>query len=193
MGLASRLAGKGLPRRPLRLRLTLVYGSLFLVSVIALLALTYVLVDNATQGALPFKGDGGIAGTVDERYNQPGIPAPGEAPELTGMPTNEQMQALRDGAVQQRNDNMNQLLVQGGIALAITDRRGRRSRHHPAVRRVARRCVAGRDHHQSAFPARFLRRRAPRLRAAGRSGGAGESGSSVRAGTLRTDLIAENR
>jgi signal transduction histidine kinase len=45
IGLASR---RGLPRRTLRLRLTLVYGGLFLLSGAALLAITYVLVAHAT-------------------------------------------------------------------------------------------------------------------------------------------------
>jgi signal transduction histidine kinase len=47
-----------LPQRTVRLRLTLLYGGLFLASGAALLAITYVLVVNATAGIV-FKGQNG--------------------------------------------------------------------------------------------------------------------------------------
>jgi hypothetical protein len=40
--------GQHLPRRTVRVRLTLLYGALFLLSGAALLAITFALVDNAT-------------------------------------------------------------------------------------------------------------------------------------------------
>jgi signal transduction histidine kinase len=120
MGLARRLAGSaGIPRRTLRVRLTLVYGGLFLVSGFALLALTYALVHNATRGAVSYQGDNGISGSIDERPNRPGSAAPGDGPQLTPAQVDEQLQLLRDKALRQRADNLHELLVQAGIALAI--------------------------------------------------------------------------
>src|SRR5215510_11357701 len=49
MRLADRITRPHLPRRTVRLRLTLVYGSMFLACGIALLAVTYVLVAHATD------------------------------------------------------------------------------------------------------------------------------------------------
>ena len=46
-------AGKGRPRRTMRVRLTLLYGALFLVSGVALLAITYGLFERATQFTQP--------------------------------------------------------------------------------------------------------------------------------------------
>jgi len=109
--LADRVRAKW---RTVRMRLTLVYGGLFLISASALLALTYVLVGNATQGALSYQGDNGITGSIDEL---PQPRASGEQPQLTPSQVDDQL--LRDRAVQQRSDNMHQLLVQAGIALVV--------------------------------------------------------------------------
>jgi len=49
MRLADRITRPHLPRRTVRLRLTLVYGAMFLACGIALLAVTYVLVAHATD------------------------------------------------------------------------------------------------------------------------------------------------
>ncbi|GAB3900316.1 HAMP domain-containing sensor histidine kinase [Kibdelosporangium lantanae] len=104
-------------RRTVRMRLTLVYSGFFLISASALLALTYLLVSNATQGALSYRGDNGIAGSIDEL---PQPKASGEQPQLTPTQVDDQqLQLLRDRAIQQRSDNMHQLLVQAGIALVI--------------------------------------------------------------------------
>ena len=46
-------AGERLPRRTVRIRLTLLYGGLFLLSGAALVAITYVLFDQATRYAKP--------------------------------------------------------------------------------------------------------------------------------------------
>jgi len=111
---ADRMLAK---RRTVRMRLTLVYGGLFLISALALLALTYVLVSNATQGALSYQGDNGITGSIDEL---PQPKATGGQPQLTpAQPDERQLQLLRDHAIQQRSDNLHQLLVQAGIALVI--------------------------------------------------------------------------
>ncbi|HKS46208.1 MAG TPA: HAMP domain-containing sensor histidine kinase [Amycolatopsis sp.] len=107
-------------RRTVRMRLTLVYGGLFLLSASALLALTYVLVSNATQGAVSFRNDAGISGSIDE------LPTPlasgqaaGDQPQLTPSQVDQQVQVLRDRAIRQRSDNLHQLVVQAGFALAI--------------------------------------------------------------------------
>jgi len=90
----ARLAARG-PRRTIRLRLTLLYGVLFLVSGAALLALTYLLVANS----LPVQVR--ISGSL-----APGQPLPSAS-------------VLRVQAGQQRTVALDALLVQSGIALAI--------------------------------------------------------------------------
>jgi signal transduction histidine kinase len=124
------LATRLLPRRTVRLRLTLVYAGLFLASGVVLLAITYVLVRNATGEVLIGTSPGGrsivIAGglgrTGPVNENRPitgtfsSIPVP---PPLT--PEQLAAQARRDLALarHQRNAELNQLLEQSGIALAI--------------------------------------------------------------------------
>jgi signal transduction histidine kinase len=93
-GWMARLAARG-PRRTIRLRLTLLYGVLFLVSGAALLALTYLLVANS----LPVQVR--ISGSL-----APGQPLPSAS-------------GLRVQAGQQRTVALDALLVQSGIALAI--------------------------------------------------------------------------
>jgi signal transduction histidine kinase len=107
--------------RTVRMRLTLVYGGLFLLSASALLTLNYALVSNATQGAVSYQGDNGMNGTIDELpAGQQPSRIPGDVRQLTPSQIDGQLQVLRDRAIQQRSDNMHQLLVvQAGIALAI--------------------------------------------------------------------------
>src|SRR5215468_6906072 len=59
-------AATGRSRRTIRLRLTLIYGGLFLICGAGLLAITYVLVDSATAGYYSSIGPGGrtIGGVV---------------------------------------------------------------------------------------------------------------------------------
>ena len=52
--------GRRLPRRTVRLRLTLLYGVVFLLSGAALLATTYFLVDAATGNAFIVRGSNGV-------------------------------------------------------------------------------------------------------------------------------------
>jgi signal transduction histidine kinase len=66
-----------LPRRTVRLRLTLLYGSLFLACGAALLAITYFLVKGSTSNFL-FVQHGGIAGIVST------APAPGSTARVLG-------------------------------------------------------------------------------------------------------------
>jgi signal transduction histidine kinase len=87
-----------LPRPTVRLRLTLLYGALFLISGAVLLAITYVLFRNST----------GVNLIV------PGGPAHGPNPDLRAM-----AERAFAAAEDRRTEEQNQLLVQSGIALAI--------------------------------------------------------------------------
>ena len=93
----------GPPRRTIRLRLTLLYGGLFLVSGIALLALTYLLVaanfpligqsHHANPGAGRGGGPGGVSGQVSA--------------------------GLAAQVIKQRAAALRELQIQSGIALAV--------------------------------------------------------------------------
>src|SRR5215472_8180642 len=85
-----------LPRRTVHLRLTFLYGSLFLLSGAALLAITYALVHNALSGPLTTAGS-------------PPQNASGRI--VRGHPTG--------GLLPQEAAGLHQLLVQSAIALAI--------------------------------------------------------------------------
>jgi signal transduction histidine kinase len=73
--LAASWVGSRLPRRTVRLRLTLMYGALFLVSGAALLATTYLLVKGSGSEEVTFS-KGGVQGSIVGRV--PGI-SPGGA------------------------------------------------------------------------------------------------------------------
>ena len=109
-----------LPRRTVRLRLTLVYGGLFLVSGAALLAVTYVLVVHATGNVLTFNGSG-VAGAIvgsGERPADSGLPTTIQGAPNSSVPSLTPDQALRL-ARHQHAAMLHQLLLQSGIALAI--------------------------------------------------------------------------
>jgi signal transduction histidine kinase len=118
-----------LRRRTVRLRLTLLYGGLFLVSGAALLAVTYALVVHNTQGFI-FTGQNGHVGTVVESPKRAaqGPPAEqrfsvsGRAPSGAATLTPQEMQAEADRlttqARRQHSGVLHQLLVQSAIALA---------------------------------------------------------------------------
>ncbi|GAA5022437.1 sensor histidine kinase [Actinopolymorpha pittospori] len=133
-GRLARLAGAGLarlPRRTVRLRLTMLYGGLFLVSGAALLAVTYLLVVNATAGII-FEGQSGDlalrgmysgkgatsqegGGPTEQRIQIQG-------PNLEGLtPQQAQAQAaqLKQQALHQHDAELRRLLTQSGIALAV--------------------------------------------------------------------------
>jgi len=87
-----------LPRRTVRLRLTLLYGFLFLASGAALLAITYGLVSSRLSANLVTHGPrGGTAGSGP----------------VTATP------AVTDSMRAQQAADLHQLLIQSGIALAI--------------------------------------------------------------------------
>jgi signal transduction histidine kinase len=97
-----------LPARTVRLRLTLLYGALFTVCGAALLAITYLLVRST--GGFVLVNDG----TPELNSNSPYL-GTGEIPErMQGL-----AQPLYDQAVRQRDAELDYLLVQSAIALAI--------------------------------------------------------------------------
>ena len=95
------------PRRTVRLRLTLLYGALFLASGAALLSLTYVLVRNASGDV--------VHATNTHLQPRPGPKAP--APSLA--PLRSSTSRLRAQASAQRAAQLHDLLVQSAIALAV--------------------------------------------------------------------------
>jgi len=99
-------------RRTLRLRLTLLYGGLFLVCGIGLLTVTYFLVRHAVE-----PGDVGFLPPLGE-LDQPAGPPPAPGAPLTIGAKQIALEAGR--ALQaQRQDVLHQLLVQSGIALGL--------------------------------------------------------------------------
>jgi signal transduction histidine kinase len=109
-----------LPRRTIRVRLTALYGSLFLLSGAGLLAITYGLVVHATRGAV-YTGQDGTFSTT-------GAPnaTPGQKVETLSGPTGltpDQLQAqaehLRAQALHQHAAELHQLRIQSAIALAV--------------------------------------------------------------------------
>jgi signal transduction histidine kinase len=101
------------PRRTIRLRLTAVYGGLFLLGGAALLGITYLLVRRQyTAGLFLTAGKvGTVALTADPGLAK--IPAPSNA---VGLPSPAQVVAQ---AHAQSNAALHQLLIQSGIALGI--------------------------------------------------------------------------
>jgi signal transduction histidine kinase len=133
-----------LPRRTVRLRLTVLYGALFLVSGAALLAITYVLVLRSTATPVLFFHNGtvrggvapGVGPQVAERIEGPpgaivrASPAGGTGAAsaagggsttggpLPALPPAQALQ-LTVQATRQHAAELHQLLMQSGIALAI--------------------------------------------------------------------------
>jgi signal transduction histidine kinase len=98
-----------LPRRTVRLRLTLLYGSLFVVSGAALLGITYLLMLHASGEVVQV--------TSTQLAPPPGRTGPAVAPTLE--PVQAQGKRLLAQADHQRTEQLHQLLVQSGIALAM--------------------------------------------------------------------------
>lgn len=88
--------------RTVRLRLTLLYGTLFVVSGAVLLTITYLLVTGATNRTF-----------FISRLN--GSPSP----EQDLPPLDDATRQLREGAARQHAEQMHELLIQSVIALAI--------------------------------------------------------------------------
>jgi signal transduction histidine kinase len=110
------IARPHLPRRTVRLRMTLLYGGLFIVSGSALLAVTYVLVRNAVAGT-PVKGLMTLPGNTPPPRPPAGLPGPSATPqpgEMSLLPAR-----MADAIARQRSNVLHQLAVQSGIALAL--------------------------------------------------------------------------
>ncbi|WP_329255885.1 HAMP domain-containing histidine kinase [Actinoallomurus sp. NBC_01490] len=93
-----------LPPRTVRLRLTLLYGALFAVSGVVLLAVTYLLVSHSTGRLVLIKH---LDGPPISDLGSPPVP-----PDALGQ--------ARAQAARQHAAELHELLVQSGIALAIT-------------------------------------------------------------------------
>lgn len=106
-----------LPRRTVRLRLTLLYGALFLVSGAALLAITYVLVRGST-GTVLF-----LRTTTNPELNAPATPQTLPQDRATPRPLPEGMEAeaerIEAQGRTQREHDLDQLLIQSGVALGL--------------------------------------------------------------------------
>ena len=133
MGLRDRLTrlavGRHLPRRTVRLRLTALYGALFLSSGIALLTVTYLLLSRATSECSSTRTPNGAtvtmcgssAGAIGGMSKEPSqatqVGGTVEIQGLTPRQADAQAQLLRTQAVAQRDAQLHQLLAQSGIAL----------------------------------------------------------------------------
>jgi signal transduction histidine kinase len=116
-----------LPRYTVRLRLTLMYGCVFLVCGAGLLAITYALVGSSTSSVLYVKGAKG--GVITRSAGGEGEPPPLQFSVPSAVPVTpspEQLeQARRQGealmiqAHSQHDAELNNLLGESGIALAI--------------------------------------------------------------------------
>jgi signal transduction histidine kinase len=103
-----------LPKNTIRLRLTLAYGGLFLVSGAALLTLTYFLARGQyTSHFFISKGNGGIAKVLVTQQFQPEA---GTVTRVVGMPAPGTAVTAAAGA--QSTATLHTLLVDSGIALA---------------------------------------------------------------------------
>jgi signal transduction histidine kinase len=111
------VAGAHLPRWTVRLRLTLLYGGLFLVSGAALLAITYVLVRHATDD--PVVVTTKRSATAPARI--PGSPPGNPLPSLGALEAQAERdrQRAQDAADRQHARELHQLLLQSGLALGI--------------------------------------------------------------------------
>ncbi|TVT56823.1 HAMP domain-containing protein [Amycolatopsis rhizosphaerae] len=95
------------PRPTLRTRLTLIYGGLFLLAGVVLLAVTYLLVSRQLPGAA-------ITGAQHVQLEQQD---PGSPPAVPPPPPNQTF--VQDLIQQTRDSALRTLLTQGGIALAV--------------------------------------------------------------------------
>lgn len=109
------------PRNTVRFRLTLLYGGVFLVSSVALLAMTFFLVDRADPGLYVYNGQGSAA-TVKEMSKPPVKHGPQELDKQGNdlpAPAAGESKALIELARRQQDQRRHTLLVQGLIALGI--------------------------------------------------------------------------
>jgi signal transduction histidine kinase len=115
-------------RRTVRMRLTLLYSGLFLASGAVLLAITYGLVQRATDdGTYVYRGSNGNAAVIESpRRKAPDDPADTTARSNNGNSTSlspgqlrAQARRIKSLAKQQHADQLHELLVQSAVALGI--------------------------------------------------------------------------
>jgi two-component system sensor histidine kinase VanS len=102
-----------LPSRTVRLRLTLLYSGLFLVSGAVLLAITYILVRRSSRPDLIVPG-GSLHGPTGPRALKEALANPDVARYVRHIAEQQYARAL-----QLHTEDLHQLLVRSGIALAI--------------------------------------------------------------------------
>jgi signal transduction histidine kinase len=113
------------PRRTVRLRLTILFALLFLVSGAGLLSITYLLVSQATGGVIIGTNPNGssfvIGAKAKTSANSAQVVTTRGKPGAHLSPQQIKAQAERDRAVAigQRNAELNQLLEKSGVALAL--------------------------------------------------------------------------
>jgi signal transduction histidine kinase len=113
------------PRRTVRLRLTILFAALFLVSGAGLLSITYLLVSQATGevvvGTNPDGSNFVIGKTAKTKASAPKIVATRGRPGAHVSAQQLEAQARRDRAVavKQRNVALHQLFVKSGVALML--------------------------------------------------------------------------
>jgi len=109
--------------RTVRLRLTLLYVGLFLASAACLLVITYFLVARQLPGTVTLRtSGGGAAGPSGQVVTAGGVAGVAAcAPPADGtLPTVAQMNdCVQQAAAGLRNDTLDQLLIESGIALGI--------------------------------------------------------------------------
>jgi signal transduction histidine kinase len=113
------------PRRTVRLRLTILFAALFLVSGAGLLTITYLLVSSATGdvvvGTNPDGSNFVVASKARTKASAPKIVASKGKPGVNVTPQQLKNQAERDRlvALRQRDVALHELFTKSGIALAL--------------------------------------------------------------------------
>jgi signal transduction histidine kinase len=119
------LARPRLPRRTVRLRLTLLYGGLFLISGTALLAITYVLVAHrlpvyVSTHSMAAAQAGPTSGGSSIEFSGGGSGcAPAQAAIISPADLSRCATLAKADLAKQQAEEMNQLLTKSGVALAI--------------------------------------------------------------------------
>jgi signal transduction histidine kinase len=103
-----------LPQRTVRLRLTLLYGGLFLICSCGLMAITYLLVDHSSSGAYTYTYMGS-----DGKLTTVGCSAPGRMAAGITAPTRQSAAGPCEAMARQHVHEMHLLLTYSGVALAI--------------------------------------------------------------------------
>ena len=110
--------------RTVRLRLTVIYSALFLLCGSAVLAITYVLVENSTDDVLTYRSPDGKSIAQINLPAHPAVTSQGRLETANGVKTLSPKQMLAEAnhmrqlAEQQHADMMRSLLLDSGIALA---------------------------------------------------------------------------